>query len=187
LRQNKSIKCSTIQSLISYGFDSNESLIALDFDKDLPLMTDISCDQKLVIKEVLNQMKSNTDLNNNNNNIIERQLISDEIKSFVDKRNDLIIEQINQRISLLEGRFEESEILIKKYENEPTISERDVNKLMIDSKQLRNELFLLSKMIESINNKNERQLFIHKLVLISIQNYLLANSYQRPNTLGNSL
>jgi hypothetical protein len=31
LRQNKSLKCSTIESLISYGFDSNETLIALDF------------------------------------------------------------------------------------------------------------------------------------------------------------
>jgi hypothetical protein len=35
LRQNKSFKSSTIQSLISYGFHLNESLIALDFGLDL--------------------------------------------------------------------------------------------------------------------------------------------------------
>ncbi len=35
LRQNKSLKCSTIDSLIECGFHSNDSLIALDFGLDL--------------------------------------------------------------------------------------------------------------------------------------------------------
>jgi hypothetical protein len=36
LLQNKSLKCSTIDSLIECGFDSNDSLIALNFNIDLP-------------------------------------------------------------------------------------------------------------------------------------------------------
>jgi len=46
LRQNKSLKYSKIESLIIYGFDSNHSLIALDFGLDFDQMEDIRFAQK---------------------------------------------------------------------------------------------------------------------------------------------
>src|ERR1700712_398875 len=55
LRQNKSISNQTIDSLIRNGFDSNETLNALDLDLDLPQMTDISFQQKMCLRKVFKE------------------------------------------------------------------------------------------------------------------------------------
>ena len=52
LRRNKSITKQTIDSLIKNGFNSNETLSALDLDLDLPQMTDICCQQKRCLRQV---------------------------------------------------------------------------------------------------------------------------------------
>ena len=52
LRKNKSITKQTIDSLIKNGFNSNETLSALDLDLDLPQMTDICCQQKRCLRQV---------------------------------------------------------------------------------------------------------------------------------------
>jgi uncharacterized Zn-finger protein len=67
LRQNKLINYSTIESLISYGFDSNETLLALDFDSDLPQITDICLAQKSLLRRLINEFKTNNNIENNDN------------------------------------------------------------------------------------------------------------------------
>ena len=58
LRKNKDIYCSTIDSLIKYGFHSNESLMALDFDLDFNQMKDISSQQKSLLTNTLIEIKN---------------------------------------------------------------------------------------------------------------------------------
>ena len=57
LRQNKDINCLTIDSLIKYGFDSNDALIALDFDLDFNQMKDNSSQQKSLLTNTLIEIK----------------------------------------------------------------------------------------------------------------------------------
>jgi hypothetical protein len=53
LRQKKSLKSSKIESLISYGFDSNDSLITFDFGLNFDQMKDICFGQKCILKKIL--------------------------------------------------------------------------------------------------------------------------------------
>jgi hypothetical protein len=55
LRQKKSLKCSTIDSLIECGFHSNDSLITLDFGLDFDQMKDIRFGRKWISQQILTQ------------------------------------------------------------------------------------------------------------------------------------
>ena len=57
LFQNKDITYSTIDSLLKYGFDSNESLLSLDFDVDFPQMPDICLSQKCLLRQLLTDFR----------------------------------------------------------------------------------------------------------------------------------
>ncbi len=64
------LKSSTIESLISYGFDSNDFLIALDFGLDFDQMTDICFGQKSILRNIMNELKINVNLSFDKNESI---------------------------------------------------------------------------------------------------------------------
>ena len=76
LRQNKRITNETIISLINYEFDSNEALNALNFDLDLPQMTDICDQQKQCLRQVLTQIRQKSKHSNEDNSILRPQIIN---------------------------------------------------------------------------------------------------------------
>jgi hypothetical protein len=64
------LKSSTIESLIRYGFDSNDFLIALDFGLDFDQMTDICFGQKSILRNIMNELKINVNLSFDKNESI---------------------------------------------------------------------------------------------------------------------
>lgn len=103
LRNNKLIDIKTIVSLFGYGFDSNQTLNALDFDSDLSQMTDISIQQKSVLKQVLNELKQKSLIDSIINSMAtkvkaNKELIPNESKLFDTNNEDMnnTFEQLNQ-------------------------------------------------------------------------------------------
>ena len=76
LRQNESITNETIASLVINEFDSNESLNALNFDLDLPQMTDICDQQKQCLRQVLTQIRQKSKHSNEDNSTKRPQIIN---------------------------------------------------------------------------------------------------------------
>ena len=76
LRQNDSITNETIISLIKYEFDSNEALNDLDFDLDLPQMTDICDQQKQCLLQVLTEFRQKSKHSNEDNSTKRPQIIN---------------------------------------------------------------------------------------------------------------
>lgn len=112
LKQNKSINSTTIDSLIKYGFDSNKTLMALDFESDFPEMTDICLGQKSLLRKVLSQYKSNNDnedndtiSDDNNNKLCENVAENNSIlnnRNFFDAINHSIIDELKETVQKLE-------------------------------------------------------------------------------------
>ena len=93
LFKDKRITYSTIESLIKYGFDTNESLLCLEFDLDFPQMTDICLSQKCLLRNRLTDFRNKynkSDINANNCLIsIEKQ---DSSESYSQKITDYSID-----------------------------------------------------------------------------------------------
>ena len=120
LRKNESINKQTIDSLINYGFDSNETLNALDFESDLPKIKGISNQQKTHLIEVLTQFK--IDFNCVSNNLITNsefnelkdkfpvlsELYENEIKS-----KQITERQLEEEVKRLERRIDSIKRLFK--------------------------------------------------------------------------
>ncbi|XP_054163772.1 zinc finger protein 273-like [Oppia nitens] len=57
LFKDRNITFSTIDSLLKYGFDTNETLLTLDFELDLPQMVDICLSQRSQLRQVLTKYR----------------------------------------------------------------------------------------------------------------------------------
>ncbi len=123
LRQNKSLKSSTIQSLISYGFHSNHQLIALDFD--------ICLGQKSILTNIQKEFKINENKSIDKNesifdNSIESQLLFEEMKHLLNANNH----KNNQQLNELHKNTQQKDKVIQKYEKESKIRDKEIENLI---------------------------------------------------------
>ncbi len=131
LRQNKSLKSSTIQSLISYGFHSNHQLIALDFDLDFDQMNDICLGQKSILTNIQKEFKINENKSIDKNesifdNSIESQLLFEEMKHLLNANNH----KNNQQLNELHKNTQQKDKVIQKYEKESKIRDKEIENLI---------------------------------------------------------
>jgi hypothetical protein len=170
LRQNKSLKSSTIQSLISYGFDSNETLIALDFDLDFDQMKDICLGQKSILRNILNELKINENKSIDKNesifdNCIESQLLFGEMKYLLNANNHKNYKQLNE----LHKNIEQKDKQMKKYENESKIRDKKIENLKTKLKEMQERE-------QELKNEFKKQMSVNENDLKEMKTLLLTRS-----------
>jgi len=170
LRQNKSLKSSTIQSLISYGFDSNDTLIALDFGLDFEQMKDISLGQKSILRNILIKLKiyENKSIDKNESifdNCIESQLLFEEMKHLLNSNNH----KNNEKLNELQKKIEEKDKEIQKYENESKIRDKKIE-------NLRTKLKRMQEREQEMKNEFKKQMSANKNSLEEVKTLLLTRS-----------
>jgi DNA gyrase/topoisomerase IV subunit A len=170
LRQNKSLKSSTIESLISYGFDSNDTLIALDFGLDFEQMKDISLGQKSILRNILIKLKiyENKSIDKNESifdNCIESQLLFEEMKHLLNSNNHKNNEELNE----LQKKIEEKDKEIQKYENESKIRDKKIE-------NLRTKLKEMQEREQELKNEFKKQMSVNKNSLEEVKTLLLTRS-----------
>jgi uncharacterized Zn-finger protein len=175
LRQNKSLKSSTIDSLIECGFDSNDSLIALDFKIDLPQIKNINFGQKSLLRKLLTQFKgfnNNKDFVSNNKclNECESHSIVAKIKSFFELNNDSTVDQLTQNLQNIAKQKSEKELIINRLEKELENKDLIIDKLNEDLKRTQNQFIFAKNTIKSLESQLKTKSFS------GLRNYLLSNS-----------
>jgi hypothetical protein len=178
LRQNKSLNSSTIDSLIECGFDSNDSLIALDFNIDLPQIKNINFGQKSLLRKLLTELKDFNNYNNNkdfvsNNkclNECESHSIVEKIKSFFELNNDSTVDHLKQNLEIIAKQKSEKELINNRLEKELENKNLIIHKLNEDLKRTQNELIIAKNSIKSLESQLKTKSFS------GLRNYLLSNS-----------
>jgi hypothetical protein len=181
LHKNVSLKSSTFDSLLDFGFDSNEALMALDLDLDLPKLVTISLGQRSLLRRLINEFKCNNiidsnHINNNktkSNNKCEKNLcesysILSKVKTIIGFNNEFNDKKSDEKIKILNQSLAKKESLVIKYE----IEAKDKDLLI---KELEKKLQKKEEMFKSMAEKFENCLNENKNSLKKVKNYLLSN------------
>ena len=146
LKQSKGVTEKTINLLSSYGFNSSDTLMAMDVSKDLPQLTDINLGQRALLRQLIKEYKTSYSMDKNRRNDSDEDMDVDENcchnchnKTIVDKMKGILSNElkdsfIRYKLALVRSRKE-----VTKLRAENLSKEIEVKKLNSEIHRLRNK------------------------------------------------